>query len=100
MKRIHPEDPRITAHALGELPSGEAAELERAALLNPAVQEALDVLMLRQGLTYQVRYESFVLVYPGSFEKMKQHRDPRVAGLSAPGPPPGWNGGEFNPPRD
>jgi hypothetical protein len=42
MKRIHPEDPRITAHALGELPSGEAAELERAALLNPAVQEALD----------------------------------------------------------
>ena len=75
---------------------------ERASLISDGVtvQDALDLLMLRQGLTYQVRYESFVLVYPGSFEKMKQHRDPRVAGLSAPGPPPGWSGGEFNPPQE
>lgn len=50
MKRIHPEDPRITAHALGELSRGEAAELERAALLNPAVQEALDEARQLAGL--------------------------------------------------
>ena len=42
MKRIHPEDPRVTAHALGELPKHEAAEVERAALANPAVQAAMD----------------------------------------------------------
>ncbi len=42
MKRIHPEDPRVTAHALGELPEREAAEVERAALVNPAVQAAMD----------------------------------------------------------
>lgn len=49
-KRIHPEDPRITAHALGELSRTERAEIERAALLNPAVQEALDEASRLAGL--------------------------------------------------
>ena len=42
MKRMHPEDPRVTAHALGELSRREASELERAALLNPSVHETLE----------------------------------------------------------
>ena len=42
MKRIHHEDPRVTAHALGELPEHEAAELCRVADSNPAIQAALD----------------------------------------------------------
>ena len=42
MKRIHPEDPRVTAHALGELPKHEAAEVDRAALSHPAVQAAME----------------------------------------------------------
>ena len=42
MKRIHPEDPRVTAHALGELPANEAAEVERAAASNPDIQAALE----------------------------------------------------------
>lgn len=42
MKRIHPEDPRVTAYALGELPEHEAGELRRAAEEDPAVQAALN----------------------------------------------------------
>ena len=50
------------------------------------VQETLDLLMLRYGLTYQLRDETLILVYPGSFEKMKRHDDPRLAGVSMKGP--------------
>lgn len=53
MKRIHPEDPRVTAHALGELNRREADEVVRAALLNPEVQEAIEetreMVMLLEG---------------------------------------------------
>ncbi len=54
MRKIHPEDPRVTAHALGELPKHEAAAVERAAMSNPEVQRAFEetkelVGMLRQG---------------------------------------------------
>ncbi len=42
MKRIHPEDPRVTAYALGDSPEHEAADLRHAAEANPAVQTALD----------------------------------------------------------
>ncbi len=49
-KRIHPEDPRVTAYVLGELSHAEAAEVERAALLNPTLQEALDETRQMAGL--------------------------------------------------
>ena len=52
-KRIHPEDPRVTAYALGELSRTERGEVERAALLNPAVQEALAFAVSRRAV--QVR---------------------------------------------
>lgn len=42
MKHIHPEDPLVTAYALGELPEHEAAQVRRSAAQNPDVQEALD----------------------------------------------------------
>lgn len=41
-KRIHPEDPCVTAYALGELSRTERLEVERAAMLNPELQVALD----------------------------------------------------------
>ena len=54
MKRIHPEDPRITQHALGELSHAEAREIEHAALLDPAVQSALDETRQMAGLLDEV----------------------------------------------
>ena len=42
MNRIQPEDPRVTAYALGELPEHESAALRLAAESNPAVQNAVD----------------------------------------------------------
>ena len=54
MKRIHPEDPRITQHALGELSHSEAALVERAALLDPSVQAALDETRQLAGLLGEV----------------------------------------------
>lgn len=54
MKRIHPEDPRVTQHALGELSRREAAEVDRAALLDPDVQEAIDGTRQLAGLLDQV----------------------------------------------
>jgi hypothetical protein len=50
MKRIHPEDPRVTQHALGELSFSEATEVDKAALLDPAVQEAIDETRQLAGL--------------------------------------------------
>ena len=44
MSKIHPDDPRLTAYALGELPRLQAREIERAALLEAGVQESLDEL--------------------------------------------------------
>lgn len=54
MNRIHPEDPRVTAYALGELSQEEAAELERVAMVNPAVKEALDETRQLAGLLGEV----------------------------------------------
>ena len=54
MKRIHPEDPRITQHALGELSHSEAALVDRAALLDPSVQAALDETRQLRGLLGEV----------------------------------------------
>jgi hypothetical protein len=39
--KLHPEDPRLTAYLLGELPTDEAAAVERAAASDPAVRMAL-----------------------------------------------------------
>jgi len=38
---IHPEDPRLTAYAAGELGAAEAAEVERAVAADPALQAEL-----------------------------------------------------------
>ncbi|NNC89924.1 MAG: DUF3520 domain-containing protein [Akkermansiaceae bacterium] len=42
MSHIHPEDPRVTAHALGELAGADVAAVERAAMTNPAVARAIE----------------------------------------------------------
>lgn len=41
---LHPDDPRLSAWVLGELPADEAAELERAVAADPALQAAADEL--------------------------------------------------------
>lgn len=40
--KLHPEDPRLTAFLLGELPPDEAAAVERAADADPSVRAELD----------------------------------------------------------
>ena len=42
MSRIHPEDPRLTAYVLGELPGTERAVVEKAAMTDPAVAGAIE----------------------------------------------------------
>ena len=42
MKRIQPEDPRLTDYAVGELTGQESEELRRAEQANPAVQEVVE----------------------------------------------------------
>ena len=42
MKRMQPDDPRITDYVLGELPGHERQEMLRAEKENPAVREALE----------------------------------------------------------
>ena len=44
MSQIHPDDPRLTAYALGELSRFQAREVERLALLDETVQESLEEL--------------------------------------------------------
>ena len=61
MKRIHPEDPRVTQHALGELSFSEATEVDKAALLDPAVQEAIDETRQLAGLLDAVSYTHLTL---------------------------------------
>jgi hypothetical protein len=39
--KLHPDDPRLTAYLLGELPATESAAVERAAAADPAVRMAL-----------------------------------------------------------
>lgn len=44
MSKIHPDDPRLTAYVLGELSKAQARELEREALLDPALHDAIQEL--------------------------------------------------------
>jgi hypothetical protein len=39
--KLHPDDPRLSAYLLGELPAAEAAEVEHAAAADPAIRFAL-----------------------------------------------------------
>ena len=49
--KLHHEDPRLTAYALGELPPGEAAAVERAIAADPAMRAAFaETEEMRQGL--------------------------------------------------
>jgi len=49
--KLHEEDPRLTAYALGELPPGEAAAVERAIAADPALRAAFtQTEEMRQGL--------------------------------------------------
>ena len=46
MKKLHPEDPKLTAYILGELPPAEMREIEREAALRPDIQTAIDDLIM------------------------------------------------------
>ena len=49
--KLHQEDPRLTAYALGELPPGEAAAVERAIAADPAMRAAFaETEEIRRGL--------------------------------------------------
>ncbi len=49
--KLHKEDPKLTAYALGELPPGEAVEVERAIAADPALRAAFaETEEIRQGL--------------------------------------------------
>lgn len=49
--KLHKEDPRLTAYALGELPPGEAAEVERAIAADPGLRTAFEETEeIRRGL--------------------------------------------------
>ncbi len=49
--KLHQEDPRLTAYALGELPPGEAVAVERAIAADPALRAAFaETEEMRQGL--------------------------------------------------
>lgn len=49
--KLHHEDPRLTAYALGELPPGEAAAVERAIAADPAMRAAFaETEEIRRGL--------------------------------------------------
>ena len=41
---LHPDDPRLSAWVLGELPADEAAEVAHAVAADPALQAAADQL--------------------------------------------------------
>ena len=91
MKRIHPEDPRITAHALGELPNGEAAELEQGALHNPAVQEALDEARQLARLLGEVLGEKELVLGEDRREAIRRAgRQPEVHELASASPYRRW----------
>jgi len=51
--KLHPEDPRLTAFLLGELPADEAAAVERAIAEDPALQEAAKELETIRNLLMQ-----------------------------------------------
>ena len=48
--RIPPDDPRLTAYALGELEGGELAEVEAALRADPAAQSAVAEIRIAAGL--------------------------------------------------
>lgn len=47
--KLHPEDPRLTAYILGELPQEDAAAVEQAAQKDSAIQTSLDELQELSG---------------------------------------------------
>jgi len=46
MNSLHPDDPRLTAYVLGELPANEARDVEHEALLRAEIQAAVEDLIL------------------------------------------------------
>jgi hypothetical protein len=48
--RLYPEDPRLSAYALGELDAEEAAAVESAAAADPSLQQVIDDSAAMQGL--------------------------------------------------
>lgn len=49
MMKLNPDDPRLSAYLLGELNSEEAAEVDRAAAADPAIQVSLNELQKTMG---------------------------------------------------
>ena len=91
MKRIHPEDPRVTQHALGELSRREAAEVDRAALLDPDVQEAIDGTRQLAGLLDQVLGQGQLTLGEERRELIRSAgRAPNITALASASPRRRW----------
>ena len=74
--KLEPEDPRLTAYLLGELPAEEAAAVERAVAADPALQAAMQELeVIRQLLSETLK--------PGSATLLPAQRDKIHAAANA-----------------
>ena len=70
--KLHPEDPRLTAFLLGELPADEAAAVERAVAEDPALQAAVrEIEVIRQLLTETLAPKA-VALHPGQREQIRR----------------------------
>jgi anti-sigma factor RsiW len=69
--KLHPEDPRLTAFLLGELPVDEAAAVELAVAEDPALQTALRELEVIQQLLTNTLAPKTVALLPGQRENIR-----------------------------
>lgn len=68
--KLHPEDPRLTAYLLGELPAEEAAAVERAIAEDPALQEAAKELVSVRDLLMESLTPKPVTLQPSQRENI------------------------------
>lgn len=70
--KLHPEDPRLTAFLLGELPPDEAAAVERALAEDPALQAAAREIEVIQKLLTETLAPKSVALHPGQREHIRR----------------------------
>lgn len=83
-RKLHPEDPRLTAHALGELSEKDAAVLAAACAADPALAAALDD--LREVERHVSR--AFAAIPPLELEDVQRDALRKAAAASGPKPFP------------
>lgn len=69
--KLHPEDPRLTAFLLGELPAEEAAAVERAIADDPALQAAMREMETLKTLLSETLAPSAIRLLPHQRENIR-----------------------------